>query len=91
MIICLVFEILKLVFEGNIFSLEAINLFISNDAISNRDALWPIQGKKHYLQAAIVEEYTIQEKYCDERFLNYNGDMSINFLSILCQQFARMV
>ena len=23
-------------------------------------------------------------KYCDEHFLSYNGDMSINFLSILC-------
>ena len=31
-----------------------------------------------------LEEYTRQEKYCDERFLGYNGDMSINFLSILC-------
>ena len=31
-----------------------INLFINNDAILNRDALWSIQGKKHYLQAAIV-------------------------------------
>ena len=34
--------------------------------------------------------YTIKEKYCDERFLSYNGDMSINFLSILCHQFVRM-
>ena len=32
-----------------------INLFINSDAILNRDALWSIQGKKHYLQAAIVE------------------------------------
>ena len=31
-----------------------INLFINSDAILNRDALWSIQGKKHYLQAAIV-------------------------------------
>ena len=59
----------------------SINIFINSDAILNRDALWSIQGKKHYLQAAMV--YTIQEKYYDERFLSYNGDMSINFLSIL--------
>ena len=26
-----------------------INLFINSDAILNRDALWSIQGKKHYL------------------------------------------
>ena len=32
----------------------AIDLFINSDAILNRDALWSIQGKKHYLQAAIV-------------------------------------
>ena len=32
-----------------------INLFINSYAILNRDALWSIQGKKHYLQAAIVE------------------------------------
>ena len=31
-----------------------INPFINNNAILNRDALWCIQGKKHYLQAAIV-------------------------------------
>ena len=31
-----------------------INLFINSDAILNSDALWSIQGKKHYLQAAIV-------------------------------------
>ena len=31
-----------------------INLFINSDVILNRDALWAIQGKKHYLQAAIV-------------------------------------
>ena len=31
-----------------------IDLFINSDAILNRDALWSIQGKKHYLQAAIV-------------------------------------
>ena len=28
------------------------------------------------------EENTVQKKYCDERFLSYNGNMSINFLSI---------
>ena len=31
-----------------------INLFINSDAFLIRDALWSIQGKKHYLQAAIV-------------------------------------
>ena len=30
------------------------NLFISSDAIFNRDALWSTQCKKHYLQAVIV-------------------------------------
>ena len=34
--------------------MSPINLFINNDAILNRDALWSIQGKKYYLQAAIV-------------------------------------
>ena len=33
---------------------HAIDLFINRDAILNRDALWSIQGKNHYLQAAIV-------------------------------------
>ena len=32
----------------------SINLFINSDAILNRDALWSSQGKKSYLQAAIV-------------------------------------
>ena len=31
-----------------------IDLFINRDAILNRDALWSIQGKNHYLQVAIV-------------------------------------
>ena len=31
-----------------------IKLFINSDAILNRDALLSIQGKKQYLQAAIV-------------------------------------
>ena len=68
-----------------------VNLFINSDTILNRDALWCIQGKKHYLQAAIVGgiHHTVR-KYCDEHFLSYNGDMSINFLSILCHQFTRM-
>ena len=46
-------------------------------------ATWSIQGKKHYLKAATLdlEEYTIQEKYCDERFQQgYNRDMSINII-----------
>ena len=33
-----------------------IYLFINRDAILNRDVLWSIQGKKHYLQAPIVGE-----------------------------------
>ena len=33
-----------------------INLFINGDAILNCDALWSIQGQKHYIQAAIVGE-----------------------------------
>ena len=68
----------------------AINLFINSDAILNHDALWSIQGKNNIYMPLSLEEYTIQEKYCDERFLSYNGDMSINFLSILCHQFAHM-
>ena len=31
-----------------------IGLFINSDAILNRDALWPIQGKNHHVNAAIV-------------------------------------
>ena len=30
-----------------------------------------------------LEEYALQEKYCGECFLSYNGDMSINILSIM--------
>ena len=64
---------------------------MNGDAILNRDALWSIQGRKLTISKPLsLEEYTIQEKYCDERFLSYNGDMSINFLSILCHQFALM-
>ena len=37
---------------------------------------------KHHLNASIVERIHHTGKYCDERFLCYNGDMSINFLSI---------
>ena len=66
----------------------SINLFINSDAILNRDALWSIKGKKH--KPLSLEEYIIQEKYCDERFLGYNWDMSIDLLSILRHQFARM-
>ena len=57
-----------------------INLFINSNAILNRDTLWSIQGKKRYLQAAIV----------GGSFLSRNKDMSTNFLSILCHRFARM-
>ena len=44
----------KTIFGIKNLSWFIINLFINNDAILNRDALWSIQGKKHYLQAAIV-------------------------------------
>ena len=37
-----------------------------------------------------LSEYAVQEKYCDECFLGYNGDMSINILSTLCHQCAHM-
>ena len=40
--------------EGFFSAIMQIDLFINSDAILNRDALWSIQGKKHYLQAAIV-------------------------------------
>ena len=50
----------------------------------------PSWSKKTIYKLLSFEEYTIQEKYFDERFLSYNGDMSINFLSILCHQFVRM-
>ena len=45
---------LKLLYCLKADVLSSINLFINSDAILNRDALWSIQGKKHYLQAAIV-------------------------------------
>ena len=64
--------------------------FVNRDAILNRDALWSIQGKNTIYKPLSLEEYSIQEKYCDERFLSYNGDMSVNFLSISCHQLARM-
>ena len=41
-------------FEILIINRMKINLFINSDAILNRDALWSIQSKKHYLTAAIV-------------------------------------
>ena len=66
-----------------------INLFINIDAILNRDACSLSRVKNTIYKPLSLEEYTIQEIYCDERFLMYNGDMSINFLSILCHQFAR--
>ena len=50
-----------------------INLFINRDGILNRDALWSIQSKNAICKPLSLEEYTIQEKYCDERFLRYNG------------------
>ena len=46
-----------------------INLFINSDAILKRDALWSIQGKNTIYKPLSLREYTIQEKYCDERFL----------------------
>ena len=54
-----------------------INLFINSDAILNRDALWSIQGKKTIYEPLSLEEYTIQVKYCDERFLRILVTMGI--------------
>ena len=69
----------------------AINLFINSDAILNRDALCGLSRVKNTIYKPLsLEEYTVHEKYFVERFFSYNGDMSINFLSILCHQFARM-
>ena len=79
---------MKFTMHSNIVMYMQINLFNNSDAILNRDALCSIQGKEHYLQAAIVGG--IQKQYCDERFLSYNRGKSITFLSILCHQFARM-
>ena len=45
-------------------------------------------GRKHYVKAAIVGKIHNAEKYYDKRFLCYNGDMSINFLSILFHYYA---
>ena len=50
-----------------------INLFINSDAILNRDALWSIQGKKYYLQAAIVGGIHHTGKILRKTFLSYNG------------------
>ena len=44
----------------------------------------------HIRSTISLEEYTIQEKHWNERFLSYSGDMSIDFLRILCHQCARM-
>ena len=40
---------------------------------------------KHHLNTSIVERIHHTGKYCDERFLCYNGDKSINFLSIFSE------
>ena len=67
-----------------------INLFINGDATRFVMHCGLSRAKNTIYKPLSLEGYTIQEKYCDERFLSYNGDMSINFLSILCHQFARM-
>ena len=36
-------------------------------------------------KCSIVERIHHTAKYCDQRFLGYNGDMSINFLSIFSE------
>ena len=58
-----------------------LSRFVNSDAILNRDALWSIQGKNTIYKPLSLEEYTTQEKNCDERFLSYNRNISINFLS----------
>ena len=40
---------------------------------------------KHHLNASIVERIHHTGKYCDERFLCYNGDVSVNFPSIFSE------
>ena len=67
-VICRQIMVSRNTFEVLIINRMKINLFINSDAILNRDALWSIQGEKHYLAAAI------QENYCNDRFLSYNGD-----------------
>ena len=46
-------------------------------------------GLKHHLKAAIVGGIHHAKKYSDGHFLYYNGDMSINFLSIIMMNFIR--
>ena len=70
---------------------DSINLSINKDAILNRDVCGLSRLKNTIYKPQSLEEYTIQKKYCDERFLSYNEDMSIIFLSIFCNQFARTV
>ena len=64
-----------------------INLFINSDAILKRDALWSIQGKNTTYKPLSLGEYTIQEKYCDERFLvtmGYVNQFSEHFMPSVC-------
>ena len=68
-----------------------INLFINSDAILNRDALWSIQVKKTLFTSRCHWRNTPYRKNIAMKvFLDTMGDMSINFLSILYHQFARM-
>ena len=47
-----------------------------------------IQDKNSIQKPLSIEKYTLQEKYCDERFLSYNWDTPIDFLRILCHDFS---
>ena len=63
------------------FSSYGVTLFL------NRDAFWPIQGKKHYLKAAIVGGIHPRRKYGNELFLVIMGiceSIFKNFLASVC-------
>ena len=68
----------------------AINLFINSVAILNRDALWSNQGKKHYLQAAIVGRIHHTGRIHDRKniamnvFLVTMGICQSNFMPSVC-------
>ena len=72
------------------FPVASINLFINSDAILTCDALWSIQGKKTLFTNRYRRRSTAYRKNIAMNVLSYNGDMSINFLSMLSHQFARM-
>ena len=60
-----------------------INLFINSNAILKHDALWFIQGKNTIYKPLLLGEYTIQEKYCDKRFLSFLYVCMVNTIYLL--------